>query len=392
MRIFMLSWEYPPRVIGGLARHAEGLSKALASLGHEVHVVTLDFPGAPYEEAEAPLYVHRIAVELPAPTFHTWVLLFNHFFEKRVGQLAKRYGPPDIVHVHDWLTASAGVASKHLMRVPLVMTFHSTESSRSSSIRTPESAMVGGLEWWGSYEAAKVIAVSEWMKSEVVSQFKLPPGKVVEISNAVDTAKFEKSVDVAATRMKWKVQPGEKLITAVGRLTSQKGFDDLIRAFAVVQRSIPGAKLLVMGEGYLRGELEALANGEGVAARITFAGFVSDDDLVDAIKSSDMVAVPSRFEPFGIIALEAMAAGVPIVVSRVGGLAEIVEDDVDGLEVDPNSPYSIARATIRLLSDPALASRLAARAREKVKSYNWKSSASKTLEVYEAAIGEARYE
>jgi len=392
MRIFMLSWEYPPRVIGGLARHAEGLSKAMASLGHEVHVVTLDFPGAPYEEAEFPLYVHRVAVELPAPTFHTWVLLFNHFFEKRVGQLAKKYGPPDIVHVHDWLTASAGVASKHLMRVPLVMTFHSTESSRSSSFRTPESAMVGGLEWWGSYEAAKVIAVSGWMKSEVVSQFKLPPSKVVEIPNAVDMVKFEKSVDVATTRMKWRVQPGEKLITAVGRLTSQKGFDDLIRALAIVRKSVPGAKLLVMGDGYMRGELEALANGEGVAERTTFAGFVSDDDLVDAIKSSDMVAVPSHFEPFGIIALEAMAAGVPVVVSRVGGLAEIIEDEVDGLEVDPNSPYSIAKATTRLLSDQALASRLAARAREKVKSYNWKRSATETLEVYEAAVGEARYE
>ena len=392
MRIFMLSWEYPPRVIGGLARHAEGLSKAMASLGHEVHVVTLDFPGAPYEEAEVPLYVHRVAVELPAPTFHTWVLLFNHFFEKRVGQLAKKYGPPDIVHVHDWLTASAGVASKHLMRVPLVMTFHSTESSRSSSFRTPESAMVGGLEWWGSYEAAKVIAVSGWMKSEVVSQFKLPPSKVVEIPNAVDMVKFEKSVDVATTRMKWRVQPGEKLITAVGRLTSQKGFDDLIRALAIVRKSVPGAKLLVMGDGYMRGELEALANGEGVAERTTFAGFVSDDDLVDAIKSSDMVAVPSHFEPFGIIALEAMAAGVPVVVSRVGGLAEIIEDEVDGLEVDPNSPYSIAKATTRLLSDQALASRLAARAREKVKSYNWKRSATETLEVYEAAVGEARYE
>jgi glycosyltransferase involved in cell wall biosynthesis len=392
MRVFTLSWEYPPRVIGGLARHAEGLSKAMASLGHEVHVVTLDFPGAPYEEEEHPLYVHRVPVDQPAPTFHTWVLLFNHFFEKRVGQLAKKYGPPDIIHVHDWLTAPAGVASKHLLRVPLVMTFHSTESLRTSSSHSPESAMVGGLEWWGSYEAARVIAVSEWMRSEVVSEFKVPPNKVTEIPNAVDMAKFEKKVDIGATRTKWKVQPGEKLITAVGRLTSQKGFDYLIRALAVVQQSIPDSKLLVMGDGYMRGELEALAKGEGVAARTTFAGFVSDDDLVDAMKSSDMVAIPSRFEPFGIIALEAMAAGVPVLVSRVGGLAEIVENDVDGLEVDPDSPSSIAKATVRLLSDRALASRLAAKAREKVEAYSWERSAAKTLEVYEAAIGEARYE
>src|SRR5215472_888662 len=140
MRIFMLSWEFPPRIIGGLARHVDGLSRALASLGHEVHVITLDFPNAPNESQEGSLYVHRIPVDLPAPTFHTWVLLFNHFFEKRAGQIAKQYGRPDILHIHDWLTVSAGVAAKHLLRSPLVMTFHSTEASRSTAARSPESA------------------------------------------------------------------------------------------------------------------------------------------------------------------------------------------------------------------------------------------------------------
>ncbi len=392
MRIFMLSWEYPPRIIGGLARHVEGLSRALASLGHEVHVITLDFPGAPYEESDGSLFIHRVAVDLPAPTFHTWVLLFNHFFEKRTGQLVKQYGRPDIVHVHDWLTVSGGVAAKHLLRVPLVMTFHSTESSRSSNSRSPESSLVDGLEWWGSFEAARVIAVSGWMKSEVVSRFKTPQQKVVEIPNAVDVTKFERPVDVEATRIKWGVRPGERLITAVGRLTSQKGFDDLIKAYSQIRRLIPDSRLLVMGDGYMRGELEALAEAEQVRGATTFAGFVGDADLVDAIKSSDVVAVPSRFEPFGIIALEAMAAGVPVLVSRVGGLAEIVKDEVDGLQVEPNSPSSIANATVRLLSEREFASKLAARAREKVKAYNWESSARRTLEAYEAAIGETRFE
>ena len=392
MRIFMLSWEYPPRIIGGLARHVEGLSKSLAAIGNEVHVVTLDFPGTQLEERTGSLFIHRVKVEVPAPTFHSWVLLFNHFFEKRVGQLANEFGAPDILHIHDWLTVSAGVASKHLLRVPLVMTFHSTESSRSSSSSSPESAMVQGLEWWGSYEAASVIAVSGWMGSEVVAQFKLPPGKVQEIPNGVDVEKFSKPVNVEATRSKWKVLPGERLITAVGRLTSQKGFDDLIRAYPEIRRSVPSSRLLVMGDGYMRSELESLAETERVRGTTTFAGFVSDADLIDAIKSSDVVAVPSRFEPFGIIALEAMAGGAPVVVSRVGGLAEIVEDGVDGLEVDPNSPSSLAKAAVRLLSDQELASRLTARAKEKVKAYNWQASALKTLDVYQSAIKVTRFE
>jgi glycosyltransferase involved in cell wall biosynthesis len=139
-------------------------------------------------------------------------------------------------------------------------------------------------------------------------------------------------------------------------------------------------------------ELESLAEAEQVRGETTFAGFVSDSDLIDAIKSSDVVAVPSRFEPFGIIALEAMAGGSPVVVSRVGGLAEIVDDGVDGLEVEPNSPPSLAKATVKLLSDRELASRLANKALEKVKTYNWESSALKTMEAYEAAIGETRFE
>jgi glycosyltransferase involved in cell wall biosynthesis len=392
MRVFMLSWEYPPRIIGGLARHVEGLSRSLASMGHEVHVITLDFPGAPLEERDGSLYIHRVPVGIPAPTFHNWVMVFNHFFEKRLGQLAKEFGAPDVVHIHDWLTVSAGVAAKHLLRVPLVMTFHSTEYSRSSSSTSPESAMVEGLEWWGSFEASQVIAVSAWMKSEVVARFKLPPEKVVEIPNGVDVSKYAKPVDVQATRTKWKVLPGEKLITAVGRLTSQKGFDDLIRAYPEIRKSVPGSRLLVMGEGYMREELETLAENVRVKGTTTFAGFVSDSDVIDAIKSSDVIAIPSRFEPFGIIALEAMAGGTPIVVSKVGGLAEIVEDAVDGLEVEPNNPSSLAKATVRLLSDQALASQLAARGMDKAKSYNWDSSASKTAKVYEKALSETRYE
>jgi glycogen synthase len=392
LRIFMLSWEYPPRIIGGLARHVEGLSKDLASMGNEVHVVTLDFPGAPYEEKEGSLYIHRVAVGLPAPTFHTWVLLFNHFFEKRLGQLAKEFGAPDVVHVHDWLTVSGGVAAKHLLRAPLVMTFHSTEASRSSNSPSPESAMVEGLEWWGSFESARIIAVSGWMKSEVVSMFKVPEEKVTEIPNAVDPQKFEGPVDIQAIRAKWRVMEGEKLITAVGRLTSQKGFDDLIRAYPMIMHAIPASRLLIVGDGYMRRELESLAERESVGDRVTFAGFVSESDLVGALRASNMVAVPSRFEPFGIIALEAMAAGVPLVVSRVGGLAEIVEDRVDGLEVDPNSPSAIAEAAIRILSDRTLASRLAEKGREKAKAYSWNIAAKKTLQTYEEAAAESRYE
>ena len=392
MRVFMLSWEYPPRIIGGLARHVEGLSSALASSGNEVHVITLDFPGAPYEEREGSLYVHRVPVSVPAPTFHSWVLLFNHFFEKRAGQLAHEFGAPDMLHIHDWLTVPAGVASKHLLRAPLVMTFHSTEASRSSNSPSTESAMVEGLEWWGSFEAARVIAVSGWMRAEVLSSFKLPEDKVEQIPNAVEPLKFEGPMDAKAARARWNVTEGQKMITAVGRLTSQKGFDDLIRAYPAIRRAVPESRLVIIGDGHMRAELETIAEQENVRENTIFAGFISDGELVSALRSSDVVVVPSRFEPFGIIALEGMAARVPLVVSRVGGLAEIVEDSVDGIEVEPNNPSAIAAATIKILSDRELASRLVARGEEKAKSYSWGNVAKKTLGVYQDAAKVTKFE
>jgi len=392
MRVFMLSWEYPPRIIGGLARHVEGLSGALASLGHEVHVITLDFPQAPYEEGEGSLHVHRVPVSVPAPSFHSWVLLFNHFFEKRAGQLAHEFGAPDVIHIHDWLTVPAGVATKHLLRTPLVMTFHSTEASRSSNSQSTESAMVGGLEWWGSFEAARVIAVSGWMKSEVLTRLRTPVEKVDQIPNAVESLKFDGPIDTKETRAKWGVKEGQKMITAVGRLTPQKGFDDLIRAYPAIRRAVPESRLVVVGEGHMRAELESVAEQEHVRDGTTFAGFISDNDLVAALRSSDVVVVPSRSEPFGIIALEAMAAGVPLVVSRVGGLAEIVEDSVDGIEVEPNSPSAIAAATVRILSDRELAARLAARGEEKARMYSWENVAKRTLGVYQEAMRGSKYE
>lgn len=392
MRVFILSWEYPPRIIGGLARHVEGLSGALATQGNEVHVITLDFPGTRYEEHEGSLYIHRVPVGVPAPSFHSWVLLFNHFFEKRAGQLAHEFGAPDVIHIHDWLTVPAGVAAKHLLRSPLVMTFHSTEGSRSSNSPSAESAMVEGLEWWGSFEAARVIAVSGWMRSEVLTRLKTPGEKVDQIPNAVEPLKFDGPVDMKGARAKLGVKEGQKMIIAVGRLTPQKGFDDLIRAYPAIRRAIPESRLVVVGDGHMRAELESIAEQEHVRDGTTFAGFISDDNLVAALRSSDVVVVPSRFEPFGIVALEAMAAGVPLVVSRVGGLAEIVEDSVDGIEVEPNNPSAIAAATVRILSDSELAARLRAKGEEKAKLYSWESVAKRTLGVYHDATRGSRYE
>lgn len=388
----MLSWEYPPRIVGGISRHVEGLSKALVEDGNEVHVVTLDFPNTPLYEQADDIHIHRVPVEIAAPSFHTWVLLFNHFFEKKIGQIAHRFGSPDIVHIHDWLTVPAGVAAKHLLRKPLVMTFHSTEAMRSHGTRSSESDVVSGLEWWGAYESAYIVTVSNSMKRHLTSIFGLPPSKIEVIYNAIDISKFQSDVDRDAVRRRLDIDLDEKLVTAVGRLTWQKGFDNLVKAFPKILKKEPNAKLVIVGDGYMRGELEELTRKNGVSGRVILKGFVDDSELVQVMKSSDVVVVSSRFEPFGIVALETMAAGVPVAASGVDGLLEIVEHEKNGLLFDPNNIDDIAKAVVRILADRTLAERLSANAGEKVKMFNWGDMAEKTMQVYCKAAEDARFE
>jgi len=385
MKICMLSWEFPPRIVGGIARHCYGLAKALVHGGHEVHVVTLDFPGTPsYEEVDG-IKVYRTAAELGHPNFVTWALLFNHFMEKRVADISQRVSF-DLVHVHDWLTAPVGVSFKHFTKKPMVVTVHSTEHGRSG-LHNPESYAIDGLEWWATYEASKVIVTSGSMKRELCEHFRLPPEKVEVIPNGIDLTKYWGSADRWSVRSRYGVQPNEKLVLCVGRLVPQKGVEHLIQAVPTIIQRHPEAKFIIVGDGWVKDHLEGLAQSTGYRWKITFTGFVPDQEVVALMTSADVLVVPSIYEPFGIVALEGMAAGVPVVVSQVGGLAEVVEHDRTGVFVYPGNPDSIAWGVDRVLSDLDHARWLAQNAREMVqKTYSWETIAMKTVKVYEEVV------
>ena len=385
----MLTWEYPPRIVGGIARHCYGISRALANKGIELHVITLEFPGAPYREVINKLCVHRVKVEIGNPNFMVWVLLFNHFMEKYSGMLARDIGKPNIVHVHDWLTTLAGITLKHTLNVPLILTMHSTEIGRSFGLYDTDSFTKDSIEWWGCFEAKYVIVISESLRREVINHFKVPEWKVIKIPNGIDVSRFQVSIDRRVVRSKWGISESDKLIIAVGRLTTQKGFHILIKAFPLILRKYPNARLMIVGDGWMRGELERLAYELGVRDKIIFTGFVSDQELVALLKSADVMVIPSLYEPFGITTLEAMAAKVPVVVSQVGGLAEIIEHEKDGVWVYPGNPESIAWGVDRVLSDPEFAKYIVHNAFEKVKKfYDWSIIAEKVLNVYRKAIGD----
>ena len=388
MKICMLTWEFPPRIVGGIARHCLGLSKALVRENCDVHVVTLDFPGAPlYEDVEG-VKVHRTRIEMGHPSFSVWAFLFNHFIEKEVASLSRDIGF-DIIHIHDWLTAPSGIASKHYLHKPLVLTVHSTEIGRVQGLRSPDSYMIDGLEWWMTYEAKRVIVVSDSMKWELQNHFRLPQEKIDVIPNAVDIVRYQKDIDREQVKRRYGVGPYEKLVLFMGRLVPQKGVEYLIWAVPSIVQSHAEARFIITGDGWSRNHLESLATSTGHGEKIRFVGFISDSDLVELTMSADVLVVPSIYEPFGIAALEGMAAGVPVVAGNVGGLAEIIEHERTGVLVYPRNAESIAWGVNRVLSDPEYSRWLTQNAKRKVQDiYSWDMVARKTAKVYEEACSQ----
>jgi len=386
LKIGTLTWEYPPRVVGGIARHCEGLAKALVNQNHDVHLFTLDFPGAPEYEKMDGIKVYRASTELGHPNFLTWVLMFNHFLSKRMADVTKTVDF-DVMHVHDWLAAFSGISFKHYLKKPIVLTMHSTEVGRAQGLHSPDSFSINGIEWWATYEADRVIVCSHSMKDEICNHFNLPREKVDIIPNAIDASKYDVPVDRGAVRQRYGVGWGEKLILCVGRLVPQKGVEYFIRAIPLIAKKYPEAKFIIVGEGWSRDLLEEEARASGHANKITFTGFASDKQVIELMTSADTLVVPSIYEPFGIVALEGMATGVPVVASRVGGLAEVIDHDKTGIFVYPRSPESLAWGIDKVLSDPDNAKMLTKNAKEKLhKAYSWEAVAMKTVEVYKKVV------
>ncbi len=379
----MLTWEYPPRIVGGIAKVVEGLSKSLTKLGVEVHVITNEMPGAPLEENDEGVHVHRVRIDSPAPNFHAWVLLMNHYFAKRAGVLAREVGGFSIVHAHDWLVLPSGSETKNYLGTPLISTLHSLEYKRAGGVNSPEGRMIESLEWWMTYESSVIIVCSHSMKDDSKWKYQVPDEKIWVIPNGINPDKFKGShSNRNEVRSRYGINPSDKLILFVGRLTHQKGCEYLIRAIPLVAK-YHNARLIVVGDGYMRGELESEASRTGEGWRIRFTGFIPDSEVTDLMLSSDLMVIPSVYEPFGVVALEAMTADLPVVASDVDGLGEIIKHEKNGILVYPRDPASIAWGISRIMSDPQNTRKLTENASKDVEEkYTWDAIAKLTLKAY----------
>jgi glycosyltransferase involved in cell wall biosynthesis len=386
----MLSWEYPPRVIGGLARVVWALSKEIAACpGWEVHVVTADHPGTFEHEMDGNVHVHRVKTQTDTtPDFLTWVAKLNFGLLQHAIKLHTQQ-PFDIIHAHDWMVTDAAWVMKSGFGVPFVATIHATEAGRMHGIHSDMQRYIHQLEWRLTFESWEVIVNSHHMHAELHRLFKVPADKVVVIPNGTDPEVFDFPFDPKSVRPHY-AAAHEQIILFVGRLVTEKGVQVMLNAAPAVLAQCPGARFLIVGTGYHMDELRRQAHALGIAHHVRFLGYVSDDDLKRLYRIADAVCIPSLYEPFGIVALEGMAANVPVVTSDTGGLRDFVEHMVTGVTTYAGDAASLAWGLLEVLRNPALANQLREVAYEKVRHiYNWKVIAQRTLEVYDKVLKES---
>jgi len=388
----MVSWEYPPVVVGGLGRHVHHLAVALAEAGHEVVVLSRRPTGTdPSTHPSTDEVVEGVRVIAAAQDPHefdfgrdmmAWTLAMGHSMV-RAGLAIKgrrnRPWRPDVVHAHDWLVAHPAIALAEYFDVPLVSTIHATEAGRHSGwVSGAISRQVHAIESWLVHESDSLITCSASMSDEITELFGPGLVEIRVIRNGIDVARWP-----FAER---RPRGGPAHLVYLGRLEYEKGVHDLIAALPRIRRTHPGTTLTIAGTGTQQDWLTEQARKHKVLKAISFVGHLDHEQLVELLHAADAVVLPSHYEPFGIVALEAAATGVPLVTSAVGGLGEAVIDGVTGVSFPPRDIAGLAASVRRVLDDPEGAQRMALAARERLTSdFDWQSVADETAQVYLAA-------
>lgn len=377
LRVLVLSWEFPPLTIGGLSRHVYDLTRHLVQTGWEVHVVTTEVDSCPNEEKVDNVYVHRVRVQKPdGGSFLHWVFQLNLAMLETVSHLVQKGLSFDLVHAHDWLVCRTASAIKSLYNLPLIVTIHATEHGRNQGIHNDVQRHIHQLELRLVNEAEKVIVCSDAMRSEVRSLFGLEENRVQVLPNGIDPSLIQWDMH------RKKFCEREDVVFFVGRLVREKGVHLLLHAASRLFVQFPKMRLVIAGQGPMREELEQLAIQLKIINRVSFLGFISDEERNQMYAKSKVAVFPSLYEPFGIVALEAMAAGTPVIATSVGGLRDVVQHEINGLTVFPDNVDSLHDQIAFLWSNPELAEQLSMNASLQIQKFNWDQIAKSTSDIY----------
>jgi len=389
MSVLLLAWEYPPLMVGGLSRHVYDLSRFLVQAGCDVHVITIFGGEGPPREMMDGVHVYRVDVRKPdGGEFIHWTLAMNLAMLDLVEQLILHEGLRiDLVHAHDWMVGYAAGLLKEQFSLPLVATIHATEHGRNGGIFSDLQRQISAIEWQLTYDAQEVIVCSTYMLRELQTIFSLAVDKQHIIPNGVDPAVFGRAAELTMLRSDAH-QADEAIIVFVGRLVREKGVQTLVEAAPAIMDACPQARIVVIGKGPMMTDLIAQTESMGVSNRVHFTGFVSDETRNDWLRRATVAVFPSLYEPFGIVALEAMAVHIPVVVADIGGLADVVTHGLNGRKSVPGDAASLAEQVIHMVQHPDDAKRYASVATAELTQYDWARIAEQTLAIYRRAIAD----
>ena len=429
----MFGWEFPPHIAGGLGTACYGMTRGLARNGVEVvfvmpraygdedqrfvrvvnasDVETIGTRDHEFSEEllEKVSFIHIDSNMLPyispeeyaayhdefvrSGRTHEWTDVWKqrYTFSGKYGanlmeevaryamvaaQVAKDLeGQFDVIHAHDWLTYFAGIAAKRVSGKPLVVHMHATEFDRSGE---NINRRVYAIEKAGMQAADRVIAVSELTRRIVIGKYGIPAEKVVTVHNAVRFGESEDAVPERAVK--------DKVVTFLGRITYQKGPDYFVEAAARVLQRVPDVRFVMAGSGDLMNHVVRRVAQLGIADRFHFTGFLKGGEVQRMFRLSDVYVMPSVSEPFGISPLEAMRSGVPVIISRQSGVAEVLDY---AIKVNYWDVDALADAIYGLLTYPALGRMFASKGLEEVTGLKWTNAAAKIKTVYETVVAEA---
>lgn len=429
----MFGWEFPPHIAGGLGTACYGMTRGLARNGVEVvfvmpraygdedqrfvrvvnasDVETIGTRDHEFSEEllEKVSFIHIDSNMLPyispeeyaayhdefvrSGRTHEWTDVWKqrYTFSGKYGanlmeevaryamvaaQVAKDLeGQFDVIHAHDWLTYFAGIAAKRVSGKPLVVHMHATEFDRSGE---NINRRVYAIEKAGMQAADRVIAVSELTRRIVIGKYGIPAEKVVTVHNVVRFGESEDAVPERAVK--------DKVVTFLGRITYQKGPDYFVEAAAKVLQRVPDVRFVMAGSGDLMNHVVRRVAQLGIADRFHFTGFLKGGEVQRMFRLSDVYVMPSVSEPFGISPLEAMRSGVPVIISRQSGVAEVLDY---AIKVNYWDVDALADAIYGLLTYPALGRMFASKGLEEVTGLKWTNAAAKIKTVYETVVAEA---
>lgn len=383
MRIAMFSSESLYSIFeGGLGVHVTELAAGLQRRGHEMHVITRRREGQSHYDLIHGVHYHRIDHGLSDNVVECMNLMCKAMAH-RFYEVTSMVGHFDLVHAHDWLTANAMKYAMDGFGVRGILTMHSTEYGRDGNV------FFGGFAQWirdveaaGCHNATRVIAVSRFLADELIRIYQAPAWKIHVVPNGVNYHAFDGFINPAEVKGRYGIAPMTPTVFAAGRMTLQKGMDMLVEAVPMVFYSYPETKFIISGSGPEKDAIVRKAHEIRAAHAIIFLETLPREQYIDLMRCVDVVVLPSRNEPFGIVALEAWAAGKPVIATLAGGPQEFIWHDVNGFLVDA-SPNGLAHGIGSLLADHEHCRALGTNGRRAVEDkYNWDTVAGYTEGVY----------